>query len=115
LFPAIPDVKYARYHGETAVTLANRHVERTCTYPILARSPLFESPASPSARRRGPVQRGAAETRDSKRAAASHAWLARVRVSPSPSLPSFSLLLRRDPAAASLSFSLSRTCEPADN
>jgi len=74
-------------------TLANRTARRDSpnhSYPrVLSRSAFFQSPASlcegeaqcsPVVVRCSAVRRGAAET--SKRAAASHAWLARVRVSP---------------------------------
>jgi len=124
---AIPtDVECARYLGKRRYSRESPDAtRRTVPIPrVLSRFAFFQSPASLRAKERpgaigGALQRGAAET--SKRAAASHAWLARVRISPlflSPTLSSVRVLFlyfspSRGPTAASLSFSLSRTCEPA--
>lgn len=115
---AIPTVEYARYLGKRRYSRESpgENEPFSLTLRSFKARRLF-------ARRRGPVQSvvccSAAET--SEHAAASHAWLARVRVSPSLFLFStpFSvraLFLYSSPSCgltgASLSFSLSRTCEP---
>jgi len=100
---AIPtDVECARYLGKRRYSRESPGAtRRTVPIPrVLSRFAFFQSPASLRAKERpsaigGALQRGTAET--SKRAAASHAWLARVRISLSLShsllRPSFLSLL----------------------